>query len=51
LTAGSKFGSNHTGVVNFLFGDGSVRSIRTTLDATTQGALANRMDGLTFNLD
>ncbi|QEL13668.1 DUF1559 domain-containing protein [Limnoglobus roseus] len=29
------FGSQHTGVINFLAGDGSTKSIRTTIDAVT----------------
>jgi len=42
---GGKFGSWHTGVVNFVLGDGSVRNIRTSIDGTTLGLLANRSDG------
>ena len=39
------FGSYHPEVCNFVMGDGSVRSIRASLDATTLGRLANRQDG------
>jgi len=42
---GSRFGSNHTGVCNFVLGDGSVRSIRNTIQATTLKNLAIRNDG------
>jgi prepilin-type N-terminal cleavage/methylation domain-containing protein len=42
---GGKFGSWHTGIVNFAMGDGSIRSIRNSIDGTTLGLLANRMDG------
>jgi prepilin-type N-terminal cleavage/methylation domain-containing protein len=42
---GGKFGSWHTGVVNFVLGDGGVRPIRTSIDGTTLGRLAARNDG------
>jgi prepilin-type N-terminal cleavage/methylation domain-containing protein len=42
---GGKFGSWHSGIVNFALGDGSVRSIRTSIDGTTLGLLAQRNDG------
>lgn len=49
---GGKFGSWHTGVVNFVLGDGSVRAVRTSIDGTTLGRLAARNDGLVLgNLD
>jgi hypothetical protein len=39
-------------IVNFALGDGSVRSIRTSIDGTTLGLLAHRSDGLAItNLD
>ena len=42
---GGKFGSAHTGVVNFVLGDGSVRGLRTSTDGTTLGHLAQINDG------
>lgn len=42
---GWKFGSLHTGVVQFCFGDGGVRSLATTIHPYTLGLLANRADG------
>jgi prepilin-type N-terminal cleavage/methylation domain-containing protein len=41
----TQFGSWHTGVVQFVFCDGSVHSLSTSISATTLGFLANRMDG------
>jgi prepilin-type N-terminal cleavage/methylation domain-containing protein len=41
----NQFGSYHTGVVQFVFGDGSVHALSTSIDGTTLGYLANRMDG------
>jgi len=50
--AASKFGSWHTGVCNFVFADGAVKSLRVSLDVTTQAAIASRNGGETFgNLD
>jgi prepilin-type N-terminal cleavage/methylation domain-containing protein/prepilin-type processing-associated H-X9-DG protein len=40
-----QFGSRHSGTVNFVFGDGSVRRLSTSIDGTTLGYLANRADG------
>jgi prepilin-type N-terminal cleavage/methylation domain-containing protein len=40
-----QFGSYHPGVVQFVFGDGSVHTIATSIDATTLGYLANKEDG------
>ena len=40
------FKSNHTGGVNFVFGDGSVRSISQTIDMRTYQLLGCRNDGL-----
>src|SRR5262249_35759038 len=37
-----QFGSYHTGVVNFVMVDGSVRNIATSIDPTILGRLANR---------
>jgi prepilin-type N-terminal cleavage/methylation domain-containing protein len=41
----TQFGSWHSGVVQFVFGDGSVHALATNLSATTLGFLTNRMDG------
>jgi prepilin-type N-terminal cleavage/methylation domain-containing protein len=43
-----QFGSWHPGVCQFVFGDGSVHALATSLPGTTLGLLANRMDGLTI---
>ena len=42
----SQFGSWHTGVVQFVFCDGSVRALTTSMSLTTLGLLASRNDGL-----
>jgi prepilin-type N-terminal cleavage/methylation domain-containing protein/prepilin-type processing-associated H-X9-DG protein len=39
------FSSNHPGGANFLFGDGSVRFLKQTLNTTVYRHLANRADG------
>ena len=39
------FGSLHTGVVMFCFGDGGVRAVPVTINPATLGLLANRADG------
>jgi prepilin-type N-terminal cleavage/methylation domain-containing protein len=41
-----KFGSWHSGVCLFVFGDGSVRSLSSTIDNVTLGRLAERNDGM-----
>jgi hypothetical protein len=41
---GYQFGSYHTGLVQFAFGDGSVHGLRTTLPGSTLGQLAHRCD-------
>jgi prepilin-type N-terminal cleavage/methylation domain-containing protein/prepilin-type processing-associated H-X9-DG protein len=41
-----QFGSWHSGVVQFAFGDGSVRGLRVSTPGTTLAALAGRSDGL-----
>jgi prepilin-type N-terminal cleavage/methylation domain-containing protein/prepilin-type processing-associated H-X9-DG protein len=45
----SRFGSWHTGVCNFVMGDGSVRSLMTSIDPTNLGALATRAGGEVYN--
>jgi len=44
-----RFGSNHTSGMNAVFGDGSVRFIRYSVDPLTFMRVCNRMDGQTFN--
>jgi prepilin-type N-terminal cleavage/methylation domain-containing protein len=39
------FGSNHTGVTNFLFGDGSLHAIAEVIAMDVYQQLGNRMDG------
>ncbi len=46
-----KFGSWHPGVCQFVFGDGSVRAVKNTIDNTTMGRLAERADGQPINGD
>lgn len=43
------FGGYHPGTCQLLLGDGSVRAVRISIDETTLGKLANRMDGETFS--
>jgi prepilin-type processing-associated H-X9-DG protein len=40
-----RFGSWHSSVCNFAFGDGSVRAIRTSIDSANLRRLAARNDG------
>jgi prepilin-type processing-associated H-X9-DG protein len=40
------FGSWHDGLVNFVFCDGHVQPLNTSISVTTLGLLANRADGL-----
>lgn len=42
---GSNFGSYHPGVCQFVMGDGSVKALNNSIDATNLGRLANREDG------
>lgn len=41
----TNFGSWHPGICNFMFGDGSTRSLKTSLDGTILGYLCNIRDG------
>jgi prepilin-type N-terminal cleavage/methylation domain-containing protein len=51
-TVNHQFGSWHPGICQFVFGDGSVRSLKTSTDLTTLALLANRADGKVIpNLD
>jgi prepilin-type N-terminal cleavage/methylation domain-containing protein len=45
----NRFGSYHSGVCQFVFGDGSVHAIANSIDGTTLGYLANRSDGQVIN--
>lgn len=45
LAINSQFGSWHTGVCQFVFGDGSVRGISVSIPGTTLGLLGARDDG------
>jgi len=40
-----EFGSYHIGICQFVFGDGAVRALRTSIDGTNLSNLANRKDG------
>jgi prepilin-type N-terminal cleavage/methylation domain-containing protein len=42
----NQFGSWHTGVVQFAFGDGSVRALKISIAGSTLGLLSARSDGL-----
>jgi prepilin-type N-terminal cleavage/methylation domain-containing protein len=46
-TGAESFGGYHPGTCQFLLGDGGVRALRVSIDETTLGWLANRMDGET----
>ena len=49
--ANSSFGGPHTGVCQFVFGDGSVKAVRTSVDVQTLSLLANRQDGQVISGD
>jgi prepilin-type N-terminal cleavage/methylation domain-containing protein/prepilin-type processing-associated H-X9-DG protein len=46
---GNRFGSYHTGLCNFAFGDGSVRALTVSSDSVILGYLALRADGNAVN--
>jgi prepilin-type N-terminal cleavage/methylation domain-containing protein len=46
-----KFGSYHPGICQFVFCDGSVKGIRTSISSTTLRALACRKDGVVVSAD
>jgi prepilin-type N-terminal cleavage/methylation domain-containing protein len=53
-TAGSRwwaFSSQHTGIVNFCFGDGSVRSLRSGMDFSTWAYMTGVADGIVVTFD
>ena len=45
------FGSAHPGVVNFVFGDGSVAALSKTADLNMMNNLGKRADGELVNLE
>jgi prepilin-type N-terminal cleavage/methylation domain-containing protein/prepilin-type processing-associated H-X9-DG protein len=47
-TTNQRFGSYHPGVCNFLFGDGTVRSLAVDLPEATLGVLISRDDGVSL---
>ncbi|MCE9534348.1 MAG: DUF1559 domain-containing protein [Planctomycetes bacterium] len=47
----SGFGSYHPGVCQFVFGDGGVRPIQSSIDPTKLGYLCNRQDGQVATFD
>jgi len=44
-STGSRFGSAHTGMCQFVMADGSVKPIQVSINTTTLGYLADRADG------
>src|SRR5262249_3331871 len=44
-TFNTQFGSYHPGVVQFVFGDGSVRAVKVSTPGSILALLANRADG------
>lgn len=44
---GRDFGSDHSGICQFVFADGSLHTLANGMDPVTLGHLANRSDGLT----
>ncbi len=49
-TSASNFGSYHSGVCQFVMGDGSVKALINSIDGTNLGRLANREDGQIITL-
>ncbi len=47
----NRFGSAHTGICLFVFGDGSVRPVSVMTSGTTLGNLADKADDQTIDLD
>ena len=43
--ANSSFGGPHSGICQFVFGDGSVKSVKTTASIATLTAIATRASG------
>lgn len=50
-TGSGQFGSWHSGICQFVFGDGSVRALSVAIDLNALGYLANRQDGQTITAD
>ena len=50
-TGAGGFGSYHPGICQFVFGDGTVRSLPVSIDLVLLGMLANRQDGNAVSLD
>jgi len=46
-----QFSSQHTGIVNFAFGDGSVRTLRANLDFSTWVYMTGTTDGIIVNFE
>jgi prepilin-type N-terminal cleavage/methylation domain-containing protein len=49
-TLAIRFGSWHTGICQFVFCDGSVRSVKNSTDTTVLGNMTNRSDGNSLDL-
>ncbi len=50
-TGSGQFGSYHTGVCQFVMGDGSVKALTVSIDATNLARLAHRKDGEVITVD
>jgi hypothetical protein len=44
-----RFGSAHSGICQFVFCDGSIHAISTSIDAETHRRLGNRKDGMVLD--